>query len=340
MKRLSLLPFGCLLPVYVFCWWNAFKSESWLSLFSSNGSSSDQDDASKWAPKTVIASTKIPHRMTFVDTRYNILQTREPKHLYDNIQNTIHAYSKAWNQSPDDAEANGTVMFFTDTECQQMIQQVEPRLLAPYKEIETSGKYKSDICRVVALYVHGGYYFDTDLQVIQVLPEPDPHIQFITATMRHMPEQFYNAIIAAPPKSPILRSAITSMVHDWYENPSILDSFHATNLTPALYRNSLFLYRVKMRIARRRKPIASKLMMGCVTLRIGYQQHEDTSSKAWVLEEFLNDDNPASYPTLFRSITKDGPLKKGCNYMVHDKETRTPYFYSRVPGTELCTFDE
>jgi hypothetical protein len=75
------------------------------------------------------SSPKIPRRLIFVDTRYNIIDQKEPKHLYNNIQKTISAYIKAWNQAPEEAE----VLFCTEAECKHMIQRVEPRLVLPYE---------------------------------------------------------------------------------------------------------------------------------------------------------------------------------------------------------------
>ena len=58
--------------------------------------------------------------------------------------------------------------YLGNKECLDIIQRVETRLV-PYYMKEGDGQNKDYICRVAALYGNGGYYFDTDLQVVKAL---------------------------------------------------------------------------------------------------------------------------------------------------------------------------
>ena len=47
--------------------------------------------------------------------------------------------------------------------------------------LESDGSFKSNICWTVALYLHGGYYFDVDMEVI----EPIVGIKWTTGFDEH-----------------------------------------------------------------------------------------------------------------------------------------------------------
>ena len=47
--------------------------------------------------------------------------------------------------------------------------------------LESDGSFKSDICRTVALYLHGGYCFDVDMEVV----EPIVGIKWATGFDEH-----------------------------------------------------------------------------------------------------------------------------------------------------------
>ena len=89
------------------------------------------------------ASDNIPHLLWFT-SQYNILKTRDPIGLYDNIVNTITSYRKTWGE--DDAP----VHFTNDEDCLLFITEMEPRIVKYFLE-EQQGPFKADICRAAAL---------------------------------------------------------------------------------------------------------------------------------------------------------------------------------------------
>ena len=84
------------------------------------------------------------------------------------------------------------------TLCQKVISKVEPTLLPHYIH-ETKGQNKANICRIAALYDKGGYYFDTDMQVVKAL-DIQRDITFVTpheakSTWHDVPG-FFNSFLA------------------------------------------------------------------------------------------------------------------------------------------------
>ena len=153
----------------------------------------------------------IPRRLIFTHEK-NMLETKEPSFLYNNVQRTIQMYSEFWNQST--SEVN--IMFLDNKECLKLIEQVEPRLAQPFL-FEPNGAYKGDICRIAALYLCGGYYFDVDIEALEPL-KPKPHIDFITAFDPHK-KGFFQAVLATSPSHPVLKLTFDSMINDWSFNP-------------------------------------------------------------------------------------------------------------------------
>jgi hypothetical protein len=272
----------------------------------------------------LINDRKIPSRLIFVDTRYNILETRQPVHLYRNLQNTIDMYSQAWKHTPQETD----IMFFTDQPCRKMIQQVAPRLLKPYIT-EPFGPFKSDICRLAAVYIHGGYYFDSDAQALKAL-DPSPEIDFIAVDTGN---DFFNAVIAAPPKHPVIRAALDSMVDDWYYNQALFERFQVKDFDPSIFFTEHYQTTLKFheigKIMR-----GAQNNVGPMTLKLGYQRRQNETT-AWILNEFYN-----KYPTVYPSLERNETGWRGCNFMVHDEVIKTAYFYSRCIGTDGCPSEE
>jgi len=97
------------------------------------------------------------------------------------------------------------VWYLNDEQCQQSITAAEPQLL-PYYLRERNGKYKADVCCIAALYLKGGYYFDTDMQIIKPVTI-EPHITFVSpfeAETRGL-KGVFNSFIAVAPRHPLLR---------------------------------------------------------------------------------------------------------------------------------------
>jgi Glycosyltransferase sugar-binding region containing DXD motif len=150
---------------------------------------------------------KIPHRMIFT-AKENLLETKEPRHLYENVIHTINVYRDAWK------ETNATVWFLNDTECREYIAEADPMLL-PIFDGEQDGSYKADICRVAVLYLHGGYYFDIDMKSLT------PVLLNATttfATVLSGVNDFFQSFLAAAPRHVVLKASFET-IKAWYQHP-------------------------------------------------------------------------------------------------------------------------
>jgi mannosyltransferase OCH1-like enzyme len=277
----------------------------------------------------------IPHILLFTYS-HNILETKEPSAYYKNVQNTIKKYRQAWK------EPNATVVFLDDIECLALIKQHEPRLVKPYQQ-EPYGAHKGDMCRTVALYQTGGYYFDVDIEVLEPLVPKNSNqtnTTFITSWNSGGPSSkgFFQAVLCVTPKNPIISATIQSMVHDWYYNEEVISKFRDSwyqeeqqqvggSIMPVFNERVFF-----------SKPYQNELQklhahfLGPSTLWKAWQGSTTTSQ--WLLEEIdLRRHRPQVYPKLKRQETFGS---WGCNYLVHDPNDRTPYFYSRIRGTPGC----
>jgi len=131
------------------------------------------------------------------------------------------------------------IRFLTDTDCIERVRRVYgtntslATELIKYFQKETTGMYKADLCRGVALYETGGLYFDVDLgvrmNVWQALQEQEQQqktgnpTQTTTtfATIRvhsqsHHKGALFQAFIAAAPQHPILKRYVELFV-DYYQ---------------------------------------------------------------------------------------------------------------------------
>jgi hypothetical protein len=77
--------------------------------------------------------------------------------LHKNVQHTT-SFFPGWN-----------IVFDTDTTCLDKMKKIpflKPSIHDWYQEENIFGKFKSDLCRLVQLYLHGGIYFDNDFELM------------------------------------------------------------------------------------------------------------------------------------------------------------------------------
>jgi mannosyltransferase OCH1-like enzyme len=103
----------------------------------------------------------------------------------------------------------------TDEDCRLAINATKPELLFYFNE-ERNGSYKADICRVAALYLKGGFYFDVDMEVVQAFL-PDSNATFVTV---YNPKRmaFFQSFLATEPGNRILREAFDVMLDYYRQN--------------------------------------------------------------------------------------------------------------------------
>jgi len=235
---------------------------------------------------TTVQSYEIPHRIIFTG-KQNILETKTPSQIYQNVLNTIQQYRNAWG------EPNAPVWFLNDTDCRQRIQSTAPNLLEYFDT--TIGAFKADICRVVALYQVGGYYFDIDMQVLQPL-HLAPNVTFATVNSPAHGGTFFQSFLASTANNPILYKSFETMQQFFEERK---------NLTRKLIKGDL---------------------LGPNSLKQAYDL-EKNRGVVYLLDEI----NLRRYKNTYPQQQQHG-RGPNCNWAVHDAKTHILYFYSRMIG--------
>jgi hypothetical protein len=153
---------------------------------------------------------KIPHRLIFT-YKSNLLETKDPPIFYENVQKTIKMYREAWG------EPDAPVWFLDDDDCRSAIYAAKPNLVTHFDR-EPLGAWKADICRVAALYLTGGYYFDVDMEAVNPWI-PGSNVAFATV---NMPEslRFFQSFMASEKEGRIMEEALIEMLL-FYENLKI-----------------------------------------------------------------------------------------------------------------------
>mmetsp|Transcript_10442 Transcript_10442/g.29367 ORF Transcript_10442/g.29367 Transcript_10442/m.29367 type:complete len:355 (-) Transcript_10442:43-1107(-) len=239
-----------------------------------------------------LSTAGIPRALVFT-YKHNILETKEPVLLYNNVMDTIKAYQQLWNDDDggDRAAEAAPIRFLDDAACRKAIAQSEPRLVSHF-DSEREGKFRADICRIADLMNHGGYYFDCDLKVIQPI-RLDPTIAF-SSVLSGYPnlDQFFQAFLAATPGHPVLAEALQIML-DYYEGKHAIRGKN----------------------------------VGTSTLKDAYDAVEENKrGPSKLLIETKND-----YPAI--DVPKLDGVGCCCDQICHDPEERVAYFYARVPGS-------
>jgi hypothetical protein len=150
---------------------------------------------------------KIPRRLLFT-YKTNLLETKDPPLFYENVQRTIKMYREAWG------EPDAPVWFLDDNDCRAAIYAAKPNLLT-YFDWEVDGSWKADMCRVAALHLTGGYYFDVDMEVVNPWMA-NRTVAFATVNEPD-PSGFFQSFLASEKGGRIMMEALDELLI-FYEN--------------------------------------------------------------------------------------------------------------------------
>jgi hypothetical protein len=230
---------------------------------------------------------KIPKQLIFT-SRWNILEQKGPSLVYENLKNTIQKYQEAW--PGEEVE----IWFLDDRQCRSAIQATKPELLGHF-DGEANGSYKADICRVAALQLKGGYYFDVDIEVMEAFIVPND-VTFSTV-IDDSDMHFFQAFMASVPSSPILEQTLEVMLN-YYGLPEF------------------------------NRPL---MKLGPSTL---FDAYNNLSLQKRGSVYMLNEIDLLKYPSAYPDIVRRDGEGCCCNYAVHDQNGSVPkvFFYSRIVG--------
>ena len=138
--------------------------------------------------------------------------TSPEKILLTNMKRTVRLFQ---NITGDASE----VEMWNDDNCLTAFKELHMKEGLPLAfafKTEVVGMVRSDLCRLVMLYNHGGYYFDTDIAPLAALPRLlDPRATFVTVRTSERSLSgggFFQAFLAATPKHPVIRRSLTNLV--------------------------------------------------------------------------------------------------------------------------------
>jgi len=164
--------------------------------------------------------SSIPHRLIFT-FKTNILDTRAPLRFYENVQNTIQHYRRAWADTDNKTNSSTMEVWFLDNgACRDVLRDVGggPELVHHF-DAETRGAFKADLCRIAALLARGGYYMDIDMKTLQPFVLNDG----TTFSSVWMPGRrgFFQSFCASTPNHPVVKRALDLMVRYYRERADV-----------------------------------------------------------------------------------------------------------------------
>jgi mannosyltransferase OCH1-like enzyme len=245
--------------------------------------------------RQLIPKGPIPHSIWFT-YHHDILEAKAPLNFYNNIVKSIDAYRILWNN---DTEMK--VNFLVDDNCTDLLDQIDQELnltLGKAFRNENQGQFKADLCRLAALYLNGGYYFDIDMEVIQPILLNDD-ISFSSAMATLFPV-FFQSYLASTARHPILRSNLDTM-EEFYRGEG---ECKAQNTG----------------------------IIGCCTLMTAWNQTDNRGQVKLLEEIYLNHE---IFNGTYRNVPFRGGNPE-CHWIVHDPEDLQAYFYSRMHPSPRC----
>jgi hypothetical protein len=109
------------------------------------------------------------------------------------------------------------VWFLDDADCRSAIYASKPNLVT-YFDREPHGSWKADICRVAALYLTGGYYFDIDMEAVNPWI-PSRNVTFATA-VDPSKSRYFQSFLASEKKGRVIDEALNEILL-FYENQKL-----------------------------------------------------------------------------------------------------------------------
>jgi len=229
------------------------------------------------------------------------------------------------------------VEFLDNQGCSAAIEAAHSKELAWHFNNEQIGMYKSDICRLAQLAIHGGYYMDNDLDLFQDIRELlPPVVSFASAITLSSKYQMFQAFLAAAPRHPIILLALDKCL-DFYKGRSgHMNAMHGKMRGTVLMRMAYEEYM--------HQDMNYGLQLRNQSLQdIGKPQQDELAK--FKAAYFFGEDSSyaASYASSTAELTETSEYNyrmahdnMNCNVILVDKVKRKMLGYSHAIGSQNC----
>lgn len=287
-------------------------------------------------------NTSIPHILWFTYS-HNILRNKEPSHFYDNILKTIQKYRSSFQglfQKKLAESADVKVIFIDNEQCHKIVQLAYPPL-ASYFLQEKEGNFKSDICRVAALYLYGGKFLARQLFYLYHSPEtskscPETLSKSFFLSTFHCLIIFYAGYYFDVDMEVINPYVVedlskTTFVSVRDTEQTLFQSFVASTARNPVLKKAFDVMLDYYEGRHKKCTRQNSCLMGTHTLMDAYRAVIASSAIQTVLL-YQDKLRPSLYPDVPRRS------RPGCNFVVHDPIQSIVHFYSRIEGSSGCPF--
>jgi len=171
----------------------------------------DPEDGTRYFFSRIEGSSScinLPQKLWFTYEE-DVLASKEPKDVYDLMMKIHDAYNEVW-------DIDLPMEVLTNEKCVHYLRQTDPYLKRAYAA-ETVVAYRNEYCKVGALYLHGGYSFDLNIDF--EYPVILPHDVSFSASKTE--EGFLTTtFMASGPFHPVLDNYIESAREYFKNKPS------------------------------------------------------------------------------------------------------------------------
>mmetsp|Transcript_71505 Transcript_71505/g.125118 ORF Transcript_71505/g.125118 Transcript_71505/m.125118 type:complete len:404 (+) Transcript_71505:82-1293(+) len=250
------------------------------------------------------ASRKIPRHMHFVlflergqwinkthpsqliskDSREYVALSGSEQLIIENVRYTMAAHGM------------DSVHFLDDDACKHATSKWSKRFQEVYDD-EADLRFKSDICRVAALYWEGGYHFDDDMVTYNPV-SLDDEVEFATA-VGVTNKSFFQSFVAVQPCSQVLARNIELLIQA------------RTQPVPKFLVDALD---------------KEDNLLGPITMKLAWKEFKPRHTK--LLREIKYDPTGEYGKQPFRGLDKNG-ADYSCEFEVVDESTKKIHFCSR-----------
>lgn len=169
---------------------------------------------------------RVPERLVF-NYKSNLLteqkRTPEDGDLAQNVRRTIKFFPRM-----------NEVEFADNTKCAELIEEAHSEELAGMFNREKQGRYKSDLCRLAQLYLHGGYYFDNDLEPIADFHALVPKCAGLV-TVKSAQSGIFQAFLGAVAGHPVLQLAMNMTLQHYKGQRQVTGTLGTAVMEQALH---------------------------------------------------------------------------------------------------------